>query len=287
MKTSNQLKALVRNLSRTQNVAAEFVLRNFMLERLLERIAQSGYRNHFLLKGGLLIAAMVGIDARSTMDMDVTLKDQSLSESEIVAIMTDILNLRVDDGVVFTLKGIEEIRQEADYPGYRVSIEAVLDKTRQILKIDITTGDRVTPGEIEYDFKLMFEDRTIIIPAYNLETVLAEKYETIVTRGTANTRMRDFYDVYVLTATHRPDSETFRLALERTVERRRTASSMANAGKVIDGIAASAVMIDAWRRYRNKYDYAKNVSWEMAIEALKRLLRLALPSPPPLTRQRT
>jgi len=171
MKTSNQLKALVRNLSRKVNVEAEVILRNFMLERLLERIAASKYRNRFILKGGMLIAAMVGIATRSTMDMDITIKEQSLRESEIVSIVTDILGVPVDDGVIFTFKSVEEIREEADYPGYRVSIEAILDKTRQVLKLDITTGDAVTPRAVGYDFKLMFEDRAITLLAYNLEKV--------------------------------------------------------------------------------------------------------------------
>ena len=199
MKTSTQLKALVRNLSRKSNVGAEILLRNFMLERFLERIAVSDYRCNFILKGGMLIAAIVGIDTRTTMDMDATIKAQTLTASEITAIVEEILRTPIDDGVEFTLRGIEEIHEEADYPGYRVSIAAVLDKTRQMLKVDITIGDFVTPREIEYSFKLMFEDRTISILAYNLETVLAEKFETVVTRGVTNTRMRDFYDIYILT----------------------------------------------------------------------------------------
>jgi len=144
-----------------------------MLERFLERISASEYRYNFILKGGMLIAAMVGIDMRSTMDMDATLKGRTLTAPEIKGIIGDILNTPVDDGVEFAMRDIEEIREGADYPGFRVSIEAVLDKTRQILKIDITTGDVITPSEIEYSFKLMFEDRTISIMAYNLETVLA------------------------------------------------------------------------------------------------------------------
>jgi len=215
MKTSTQLKALVRNLSKEKNVEAEIILRNFMLERLLERISISNYRNNFILKGGMLIAAIVGIDTRTTLDLDATIKAQILNEAEVTAIIDDILNVPIDDDVIFTFKSIEEIHEEADYPGYRVSIEAVLDKTRQVLKVDITTGDFVTPREVQYYFKLMFEDRTISIMAYNLETVLAEKFETVITRGVANTRMRDFYDIYILTATQPLDTNTFRAALKK------------------------------------------------------------------------
>jgi predicted nucleotidyltransferase component of viral defense system len=177
VKTSTQLKALVRNLSKSKNVEAEIILRNFMLERLLERISVSKYKNNFILKGGILITAMVGIVARTTMDLDATIKGQTLTASEIGNIINDILNIVIEDDVILTLKGIEEIQDEADYPGFRVSVEAVLDKTRQTLKVDITTGDIVTPKEIEYHFHLMFQNRSISVMAYNLETVLAEKTE--------------------------------------------------------------------------------------------------------------
>jgi predicted nucleotidyltransferase component of viral defense system len=187
VKTSTQLKALVRNLSKDSKVEAEILLRNFMLERFLARVAISEYKHNFILKGGMLIAAMVGIDARTTMDMDATIKGQTLTAAEVADIVYEILHAPLDDGVDFTVRGIEEIREEADYPGYRVSIAAVFDKTRQTLEVDITTGDFVTPREIEYSFKLMFEDRTISILAYNLETVLAEKLETVITRGVTNT----------------------------------------------------------------------------------------------------
>ncbi|MDR2615087.1 MAG: nucleotidyl transferase AbiEii/AbiGii toxin family protein [Oscillospiraceae bacterium] len=271
MKTSTQLKALVRNLSKKSNVEAEIILRNFMLERFLERIAVSEYRYNFILKGGMLIAAMVGIDTRTTMDMDATIKGRTLTAPEITAIVEEILRTPIDDGVELTLRGIEGIREEADYPGYRVSIEAVLDKTRQTLKVDITTGDFVTPREIEYSFKLMFEDRTISILAYNLETVLAEKLEAVVTRGVTNTRMRDFYDIYILTTTQTFDDNIFREALQNTVEKRGVSEQMADMPEAILMVEESPVMIALWENYRKKYSYACEVSWEMVIGALKAL----------------
>jgi len=194
VKTSMQLNALVRNLAKEKNVGAEIILRNYMLERLLERIALSEY-------GGMLIAAMVGLDARTTMDLDATIRGQNLTETQIIELFRNILSVSINDDVAFTFKKIEEIREETEYPGYRVSFEARLDNTRQTLKVDITTRDSITPREIEYQFKLMFEDRTLHILAYNLETVLAGKMEGILVRGITNTRMRDFYDVYILTAT--------------------------------------------------------------------------------------
>jgi hypothetical protein len=275
MKTSTQLKALVRNLSKKSNVEAEILLRNFMLERFLERIAFSIYKHSFILKGGMLIAAMVGIDTRTTMDMDATIKGQTLTAPEITAIVEEILHIPIDDGVEFTFRGIEEIREESDYPGYRVSISAVLDKTRQTLKVDITTGDFVTPREIEYSFKLMFENRTISILAYNLETVLAEKFETTITRGVANTRMRDFYDIYILTTTQPFNADTFKVALQKTVEKRGTSEQMIDMPNAIGMIMESPVMVGLWDKYRKKYSYAADVTWEMAVDALRFLAEKA------------
>ena len=273
MKTSTQLKALVRNLSKAKNVEAEIVLRNFMLERFLERVSLSKYKNSFILKGGMLIAAIVGIDARTTMDMDATIKSKAVTYLEVSSFIEQILQAPIDDGVSLSLRDIEEIREEADYPGYRVSIEAVLDKTRQILKVDITTGDIVTPREIEYRFRLMFEDRDISIWAYNLETVLAEKFETIITRGVATSRMRDFYDIFILTTTQTYDIEVFQRALENTVKKRGTTEQMRIVNTIIQTIADSSLLIELWQRYQKKFTYAADVSWEMAMGALKQLVQ--------------
>jgi hypothetical protein len=256
-------------------VEAEILLRSFMLERFLERIAVSKYKYNFILKGGMLIAAMVGIETRTTMDMDATIKGQKLTAAEITAIFEDILTIPLDDGVELTMRGIDEIREEADYPGYRVSIGAVLDKTKQTLKIDITTGDYVTPREIEYSFKLMFEDRTISIMAYNLETVLAEKFETVVTRSVTNTRMRDSYDIYILTTTQQFNSDTFKAALQKTVEKRGTSEQMDDMADAIQTVANSPIMLDLWQRYQKKYSYAADVTWEMAVGAVKGLAEKA------------
>ena len=198
MKSSRQLNALIRNMARNKSINAQIILRNFMLERLLERISLSRYKENLILKGGMLVAAMVGIDTRTTMDMDTTLRGYPLNAESVRAVFTDILAVPVEDHVTLILKKLEEIHDEAEYSGIRVTLEMLLDETRQTLKVDITTGDPITPAAVDYSFKLLFEDRTIQIKAYNLETVLAEKLETIFSRGVANTRMRDFYDVYVL-----------------------------------------------------------------------------------------
>lgn len=215
---------------------------------------------------------MVGIGTRTTMDMDATIKGQKLSESEITTMIQDILKTQIDDGAMFSFQSIEETREEADYPGFRVSIRAIFDKTRQTLKIDITTGDSITPKEIEYDYKLMFEDRSISIMAYNLETILAEKFETIITRGVTNTRMRDFYDVYILTSTYTFDIKKFKAAIDKTAEKRHTTLQMSGGIEdTIDIIMENATMVDLWQKYQKKYFYAADISWAMVINAVKSL----------------
>jgi predicted nucleotidyltransferase component of viral defense system len=244
MKTSTQLKALVRNLSKAKGVEAEIILRNFMLERFLERISKSEYKSNFILKGGMLIAAMIGIDVRTTRDLDSTIKGRTLTDTQVAEIIKGILQVPVDDGVLFTFRRIKEIREEADYPGYRISIDAALDKIRQTMHIDITTGDYVTPKEIEYSFKLMFEERSISILAYNTETVLAEKFESVISRGLTNTRMRDFYDIYILTTMQHFDAATFRMALEKTTAKRKTDEQIKGAETVIERISENKALTD-------------------------------------------
>ena len=202
IKTARQLKDLIRNLSKDKSADAQILMRNYMMERFLERVSLSEYRDKFILKGGMLVAAMVGLDARSTMDIDATVKGATVGIEEVENMIASIISVPVDDGVEFRLKRISEIMDEAEYPGIRVSMETEFDGVITPLKIDISTGDAITPREVRYSFKLMLEDRSIEIWAYNLETVLAEKLETVVSRAITNTRMRDFYDLHILSQLH-------------------------------------------------------------------------------------
>lgn len=196
--TARQLKDLIRNLSKKKSADAQILMRNYMMERFLERIALSDYKDRFILKGGMLVAAMVGLDARSTMDLDATIKGANVSVEDVENIISSILSVSLEDGVEFRVKRISEIMEEAEYPGVRVSLETTFDGVRTPLKIDISTGDVITPREVRYSFKLMLEERSIEVWAYNLETVLAEKLETVISRNVTNTRMRDFYDIHIL-----------------------------------------------------------------------------------------
>lgn len=276
MKTSTQLKALIRNLSRDKDIKAEILLRNFMLERLLERIALSEYRNQFILKGGMLIAAIVGIDARATMDMDATIKGFKLTEEELEKVIKQILTVTVDDGVSMTFAKLENIRDESVYPGMRVSINAVLDKTKQTIKVDITTGDRITPQAIEYTFKLLLEDRSISVLAYNLETVFAEKLQTILSRGTTTTRMRDYYDIYILMMLHERDlnEEILTKAFEETCRHRNSYHNIKSNGlEYIQMIEESEVLAKLWKQYCSKNEYASDILWSEALESVKKAFK--------------
>ena len=279
MKTSRQLNALIRNMAKDKSINAQIILRNFMLERLLERISLSPYRENLILKGGMLVASMVGLDTRATMDMDTTLKGYPLTEESVRSVFADILAVPVEDHVTLTLKKLEEIHDEAEYSGIRVTLEMLLDETRQTLKVDITTGDPITPAAVDYSFRLLFEDRSIQIKAYNLETVLAEKLETIFSRSTANTRMRDFYDVYVLWNTRRSDIRfpVMKEAFERTV-RKRESDFLLRGGipESAEALSGSKEMKELWTRYQKKYTYADDIAWEDAVAAAKELYENAM-----------
>ena len=194
--TAKQLKDKVKNLSDGRSEVAQSLIRYYFMERFLERVSVSEHRNNFILNGGMLVASIIGVDMRATMDIDTTVKELSLNEQDFRKIIEKICAIQIEDGVTFKITSVKKIMEEFDYPGIRMMIEANLDRLRQPFKIDISTDDVITPDAIEFKYKLMFEDRTISVLSYNLETLLAEKMQTILARGLANTRMRDFYDIY-------------------------------------------------------------------------------------------
>ena len=276
IKTARQLKDLIRNLSRKKSADAQLLMRNYMMERFLDRISLSEYRDKFILKGGMLVAAMVGLDARSTMDLDATVKGTNVNVEDIENLISAIVSVPIDDGVKFQLKSISEIMDEAEYPGIRVNMTATFDGVVTPLKIDISTGDVITPGEVRYSFKLMLEERSIDIWAYNLETVLAEKLDTIITRTTTNTRMRDFYDIYILEQLHGNtlNQQTLHDALLATAHKRGTERRLTDAKDVLDEVESSPVMQKLWESYRRKFSYAAELEWNIIMEAIRSLYAL-------------
>ena len=277
--TARQLKDLIRNMSKKKSADAQILMRNYMMERFLERISLSEYKDKFILKGGMLVAAMVGLDARATMDLDATIKGANVSLTDVETIISNIITIPIDDGVSFCIKRISEIMEEADYPGVRVSMETKFDGVITPLKIDISTGDVITPKEIRYSFNLMLEDRTIEVWAYNLETVLAEKLETVISRNVTNTRMRDFYDIYILQKLHgeQLNKEILWNALVATARKRGTLDLIESneIREILNEIETSSVMENLWKTYQKNYSYAVDVSWYIIMEFIRDLYQTA------------
>lgn len=276
IKTSKQLKDLIRNLSKEKSANAQILIRNYMMERFLERISLSEYRDNFILKGGMLVAAMVGLDARSTMDIDATVKGKDVSVKDVENIITNILSVSVDDGVIFRIKSIAEIMDEADYSGIRVSMDTLFDGAVTPLKIDISTGDIITPREVRYNFKLMLEERTIAVWAYNLETVLAEKIETIIRRDILNTRMRDFYDIYILNQIYGKElnHQILHDAIIATARKRGTEKKIADMIGILDEVENDGTMINLWKAYQKKFSYAEDIAWNEVMKSVREIYKM-------------
>ena len=276
--TARQLKDLIRNLSKKKSADAQILMRNYMMERFLERISLSEYKNQFILKGGMLVAAMVGLDARATMDLDATIKGTNVSVEDVEMIISQIISIPLDDGVSFRVKRISEIMEEADYPGVRVSMETKFDGVITPLKIDISTGDIITPREIKYNFNLMLENRTIEVWAYNLETVLAEKLETVISRNVTNTRMRDFYDIYILQKLYgeQLSKDVLRDALVATAKKRETLEQIEteDIDEVFDEIQSSSVMENLWKAYQRNYSYSADIPWHTIMKSIRTLYEI-------------
>ena len=221
----------------------------------------------------MLVSAIVGLDSRSTMDIDTTVKNLPLSVESAERILNEIVAVPIDDGVSFTIKSVSEIMDEAEYSGVRAALEASIDNMRTPLKVDISTGDVITPREVSYEFKLMFEERTISVLAYNLETVLAEKLETIISRGTANTRLRDFYDLYILQVDdiRLVDYEDFEQAFKATCLKRGSTGLAADGERTLKEVKTDETMQRLWGNYQKKYSYAAEISWNEIMAAVEKL----------------
>ena len=275
MKNAMQLKAYVKNLAKEKNISAQIVLQNYMLERLLERISISEYHDNFILKGGFLLAAMVGLDTRATMDMDATIKGLPVTKETISEMFGEICKIHIDDDINFEFSGIADIREDDEYGGYRVSLSGNYLPMAVPLKIDITTGDKITPREMMYSFNLMFEERSINVLAYTVETILAEKLETIISRGDQNTRPRDFYDVYILNTLQKKniDNQILKEAFAATVKKRGTEHIVTNYKEIIETVLKSSVMKDQWARYQKEFDYAKDIRFEDTCKVANELMQ--------------
>lgn len=270
MKTPEQLKGAIRNLSKKKGIHAQEVLQIFMFERIMERLSVSSYKDRFILKGGLLISAILGVAERTTMDMDTTVKGFPMDEQSIRKAISEILDQPVDDGIEFRLLDLTPIREDDEYENFRASIQAVYGKMKIPMKIDITTGDKITPKEIQFSYPFLFDDRRVMVKAYTQETILAEKYETIIRRNVGNTRARDFYDLHLLYRLYREkaDWNLLKQAVLATAKKRNSISVLQNTRQILPALKESTVLQDLWKRYQAQNLYAKEITYSEVMETV-------------------
>ena len=275
MKNSQQLKDLIKNMTKETGINPQILITKYMIERLLERISISKYKDRFVLKGGMLISSLIGYDLRSTMDVDTTIKRIHISEENLHNIFNEITKINIDDNVSFKIKSIRYIREESEYGGMRVSIDGIIDKTIIPFKVDVTTGDAITPKEIEYGYELMLEDKKINLYSYNIETILAEKIETLISRGITNTRIRDFYDIYIIYKTQdkKIDYETLNEAIKATFKNRETIDMLDKKDRILNEVINDEEIKNLWKNYQKEYPYAKSITWLEIKESLISIFR--------------
>lgn len=272
MSNAMSLKAKIRNIAKQKNIPAQVILQNYMFERLLVRLSASEYKEKFILKGGMLVAAIVGLDNRATMDLDTTLKNLPLTPDAIRSALEQVCAMPSDDDVTFEIGTISPIREDDIYGGYRVMLNAKFDTLLTPLSIDVSTGDAITPHAVQYSFSEIFDDeKTYELWAYNIETVIAEKVETILRRGVFNTRPRDFYDAYILTTTQKFDKAVFADALKATANHRGTTEQIADVAGILRNIEDSSELCSMWGKYRKQFVYARDIEFEQVIAKLKDL----------------
>ena len=264
MKTPEQLKGAIRNIAKKNNLLPQEILQMFLFERILERLSVSKYKDNFILKGGLLISSIIGIAERTTMDMDTTVRGIPMEEENIKKIIQEIIKIDVEDGIVFEFVKMEPIRDDDAYNNFRVHLRAVYGKVNNPMKIDITTGDKITPAAVEYAYKMMFDDKQISVMAYTLETILAEKYETIIRRNIGNTRARDFYDLYVLYTTRKDEIRKgiLKLAVEHTAQKRGSLEEIKDYKAICQEILEEDALNRLWNNYAKENGYAAQLDYK-------------------------
>ena len=272
--TPEQIKGRIKSVAKQNNADARTLMRIYMMERFLERLAQSEYRDNFIIKGGILVTAMIGVAHRSTMDIDTSMKNLNLSAEDALRVVNQVKDIDLDDGVSFEVKDVSNIMDEMEYPGIRVTMNANVGRLITPLKIDISTGDVITPRAIEFNYDLLLEDRSISLWSYNLETILAEKLQTVLARGILNTRMRDFYDIRMLLDTYedKVNKVVLKDAFAATCKKRGTDHLQEQAEEIIKIIEADEQLQVLWRAYQKKYSYAAEIDYASVINGVRKLM---------------
>ena len=271
MKTPEQLKGSIRSMAARKNLRAQEVLQMFLFERILERLANSTYKDNFILKGGLLISSMIGIGERTTMDMDTTVRGIQMEEDEIVKAIQEIISVDVGDGINFEYESIEPIREDDAYNNFRIHLRAKYGKIDSPMKIDVTTGDIITPAAIQYDFPMLFEDKSVSVMAYTLETILAEKYETILRRNVGTTRARDYYDLHILFRSRKDEirPDVLKAAVLHTAKKRDSVKDIEDWQEIIADIKTEPLMQSLWDNYVAENQYIDELSFEEVLKTVK------------------
>lgn len=272
--TPEQIKGRIKSVAKQNNADARTLMRIYMMERFLERLAQSEYRDNFIIKGGILVTAMIGVAHRSTMDIDTSMKNLNLSAEDALRVVNQVKDIDLDDGVSFDVKDVSNIMDEMEYPGIRVTMNANVGRLITPLKIDISTGDVITPRAIEFNYDLLLEDRSISLWSYNLETILAEKLQTVLARGILNTRMRDFYDIRMLLDSYedKVNKAVLKDAFAATCKKRGTDHLQEQAEEIIKIIEADEQLQVLWRAYQKKYSYAAEIDYASVISGVRKLM---------------
>lgn len=271
---ANSFKAKIKNISKDKGIPAQQVQQHYLIEQVLKLISTSSYRDSFIVKGGYLIGQMIGLDKRTTMDLDVTLKGTEMSKENLIHIFEEILCSKTD-GFSFSVDKLEPIRQDDEYGGFSLKLNATFDTLKEVVFIDITTGDKITPREITYSMSSIFTNESIKIWTYNLETVLAEKLETIISRGLASTRPRDRYDLFTLYKLRKEEInlEVLKNALENTAEKRESKDTIYNWEEQVRGIEISDYQKELWIRYQRQFKYAKDISFDNSVQVIREIMQ--------------
>ena len=271
---ANSFKAKIKNISKDKGIPAQQVQQHYLIEQVLKLISTSSYRDSFIVKGGYLIGQMIGLDKRTTMDLDVTLKGTEMSRENLIHIFEEILCSKTD-GFSFSVDKLEPIRQDDEYGGFSLKLNATFDTLKEVVFIDITTGDKITPREITYSMTSIFTNESIKIWTYNLETVLPEKLETIISRGLASTRPRDRYDLFTLYKLRKEEInlEVLKNALENTAEKRKSKETIYNWEEQVRGIEISDYQKELWIRYQRQFKYAKDISFDNSVQVIREIMQ--------------
>ena len=280
IKNKDSLKAKVSNLASTTNIPNKYLIQSFMFEALLKRISASKYKDKFIIKGGLLLSSIFGVNLRSTMDLDTTIKGLPLDRTTITKVINEIISIDLKDNIKLEIENIKDIREEELYSGFNINLKAEFDGLRTNLMIDITTGDVITYKEVQFEYKTLFDSETINIMTYNYETIIAEKFEAIISRNIDNTRMKDYYDLYMFVNLkwNDIDKTILRKAIFNTSKKRETLNYIEEADKYIELINEDSKLKSLWKNYQNNYAYAKDISFENTIAAIKVINGVIVPA---------